>query len=424
MAYSSYEAAKKAADKVGGQASWSSAGGWDVVGGNADPYGTAGGTANPFAGATGGAGSSGAINPFAGAGAFGSAGGDASYWNSTPLSNPSQFGGVGIGMGAGVGGLGGIQLPGGSGGGSAGGGSNDGRVGTYPNLQPWQRGGIDAISGQTMGQLQDIAASQIDPSQRTVNPFNAALSAEEQAELEDLMNGGGGTGDDRFTPPDLTGTVQDAPGLYRKPDGTYVDEMGNAISATMAEYIKQQYYAGGATEDQGMSEWETAQMNQWTQQNAWEQQQSQMNQEWQQQQMQWQQEQARMQQQIQERQLSMQEQQIAAQLAASPSSWLEYASYMGESPTVQDWMMPLMPQEYAGLQAGDEIPNWTEGDMSDMPELVTPSQQYLARMGPQALEQYYAYLKALLGITGDQTGFKLESMAPPGGQNTGLYQNR
>lgn len=59
----------------------------------------------------------------------------------------------------------------------------------------------------------------------------------------------------------------------------------------------------------------------------------------------------------------LEQQQYAAQLATQPKSWLEYAAYTGQPPVVQPWMMPLMPQEYEGLEglrAGQPVPGWPE----------------------------------------------------------------
>jgi len=99
---------------------------------------------------------------------------------------------------------------------------------------------------------------------------------------------------------------------------------------------RQQSEATGAPGD--MSEWQRAQMELAQQQLAAEQ-------GWKQQ------------------EYGLEQQQYASQLAAQPKSWLEYAAYTGQPPVVQPWMLPLMPQEYAGLEglrAGQPVPGWPE----------------------------------------------------------------
>jgi len=64
-----------------------------------------------------------------------------------------------------------------------------------------------------------------------------------------------------------------------------------------------------------------------------------------------------------QQQLAQEQQNYLAQMATQPKSWLEYAAASGTPPVVQPWMLPLMPQEYAGLEglrAGQPIPGWPE----------------------------------------------------------------
>jgi len=90
----------------------------------------------------------------------------------------------------------------------------------------------------------------------------------------------------------------------------------------------------------------------------------------------------------------LEQQQYASQLAAQPKSWLEYAAYTGQPPVVQPFMLPLMPQEYAGLEglrAGQPIPGWPEqftgsnapyqpyGGQGTQPS--TPTDQYAGTTG-------------------------------------------
>ena len=160
------------------------------------------------------------------------------------------------------------------------------------------------------------------------------------------------------------------------------------------------------------------QQQQATQQQGWQQQQLEQERQQQQQQMGWYREQAQMQQQEQERQ-------YRSQLVANPMSWLQYASYTGEQPVIQPWMLPLMPQQYAGTTAGEKIPGWQAGgSMTALPGMTTPSTQYWGRMGPTAQQQYMGYQQGQGGINPMETQFRLQSQAPPGGRNYGLTWGR
>jgi len=88
-------------------------------------------------------------------------------------------------------------------------------------------------------------------------------------------------------------------------------------------------------------------------------------------------------------------------------------------------MLPLMQGQYSQLQAGGAIPGYegTEG-MTDMPELLRPSAQLSARMGPSAMQQYYGYRQAQEGIPPEEAMWRTMSMAPPGGGYSGLSRRR
>jgi len=151
-------------------------------------------------------------------------------------------------------------------------------------------------------------------------------------------------------------------------------------------------------------------------------------------------EQAQAQYQLEQQQFAWQQQQASAQaaqeqknymanLAANPSTWLEYAGASGATPMVQPWQVPLMPQQYAGTVAGAALPGWESVQtsigqgiptMANLPAMTTPSTQYQARMGPTAYQQYAGYEKARTGISPSETQFRLWSQAPPGGQNQKL----
>ncbi len=128
----------------------------------------------------------------------------------------------------------------------------------------------------------------------------------------------------------------------------------------------------------------------------------------------------------QQQQLEAEKQARLANLRANPASWLEYASMANQQPAIQPWMLPLMPQEYAGTVAGAPIPGWQAGapTMAELPQLTNPGIQYQARMGPTALQQYYGYQQARTGATPTESQWRLWSQAPPSGSSKGLVWQR
>ena len=148
--------------------------------------------------------------------------------------------------------------------------------------------------------------------------------------------------------------------------------------------------------------------------------------------------------------LDSQRQERLATLRANPASWLEYASLAGETPAVQPWMQPLAPENYntlkgAGIinasqlgnvspeqmgrnafETGKELPGWNpEGEsLGGLPQLKTPSAQYMARMTPSAQEQFYGYEKARTGARPEDTKWRMWNSAPPSGVNASLRRMR
>lgn len=135
--------------------------------------------------------------------------------------------------------------------------------------------------------------------------------------------------------------------------------------------------------------------------------------------------------------LERQQANYMADLRANPASWLEYAYAQGETPTIQPWMWGLMPEEMRqGAAIGQPIPGATAPPqtsgfpsslpLSDtgLPQLTTPSPQYLARTGPTGQAQYLGYEQARTGSPLDQTQWALWSQAPPGGGSVNLAQRR
>ncbi len=122
-----------------------------------------------------------------------------------------------------------------------------------------------------------------------------------------------------------------------------------------------------------------------------------------------------------------------AGLRANPASWLEYASLAGETPAIQPWMLPLMPQQYQELQAGAAIPGWPgtqtgsqEGatPLGGLPQLTTPSSQLLSRMSPASRQQFSGYRQARTGAPAEDINWRMWSQAPPGGRWPGLSYAR
>ena len=69
------------------------------------------------------------------------------------------------------------------------------------------------------------------------------------------------------------------------------------------------------------------------------------------------------------------------------------------------------------LQAGQPIPGFA-GDQpgfGDLPELVRPSQQLLAQLGPSARRGLFEFEQARTGATPEEQAFRLGSVSAPGG---------
>ena len=79
------------------------------------------------------------------------------------------------------------------------------------------------------------------------------------------------------------------------------------------------------------------------------------------------------QQQMQMQQAEAQRQYEAELIAQGPSAWLKQAAYAGETPQTQPWMLPLMPEQYAGMQAGQPMPGWPGAQLSGGPAGTTYS---------------------------------------------------
>ena len=143
-----------------------------------------------------------------------------------------------------------------------------------------------------------------------------------------------------------------------------------------------------------MKEQSGAEQKRWESQRAWEEQREQMR-------------------------LTAERETRLAQLRANPASWLEYASFAGQTPTIQPWMVPL-GQEY-NMQAGQPIQGYQAGgEKMNLPELTTPSAQYMSRMSPSMRQQYGGYEQARTGQTPQDVEWRLWSQAAPSGRFGGL----
>ena len=87
-------------------------------------------------------------------------------------------------------------------------------------------------------------------------------------------------------------------------------------------------------------------------------------------------------------------------------------NFGGSQPTTQSYQQPANYN-----QSGGTGPYGSGGsyDYSQLPQLLNPSAQLQARMGPTAAQQYSGYLQAQTGQSPQETDFRLWSQAPPGG---------
>jgi len=99
------------------------------------------------------------------------------------------------------------------------------------------------------------------------------------------------------------------------------------------------------------------------------------------------------------------------------SNWLGRMRQRGTETQQATPSQGYNPAQYAAGSWAGFNPNLPLGQM---PALTRPSRQYQARMGPTALDQYYAYVQGRTGITPQEMQFRLGSMAPPGGGYSGL----
>jgi hypothetical protein len=98
-----------------------------------------------------------------------------------------------------------------------------------------------------------------------------------------------------------------------------------------------------------------------------------------------------------------------AGLAAKPVSWLEYAMASKTIPKVQPWMLPLAPQDYQ-MGEGGGLPGWnTQGAIQPLTELTRPSGNYMNRLSPSAVQQYYGYEQMRTGATPEDTEYRIRS---------------
>ena len=148
---------------------------------------------------------------------------------------------------------------------------------------------------------------------------------------------------------------------------------------------------------------------------------------------------------FQQQQLTGQREERLAQLATQPISWLQHAALSGQTPVVQQWMIPLM-RPGQNLQVGQPLPGFQPGapggaqqggfipgtatpsplgtQFANLPELRRPSAQLFARMGPTAQQQFLGFRQARTGIPPQETLFRQRQSGPPGAGRGGFQQQR
>lgn len=110
---------------------------------------------------------------------------------------------------------------------------------------------------------------------------------------------------------------------------------------------------------------------------------------------------------------------MRTQLYGSPAGGGQVAPPSPTAPQRGSYVPPRMPrpdQLYGGTSPTPEpyLP------LGGLPQLTRPSQQYMARMGPTAMQQYYGYEQARTGASPQEQMWRLQQMAPPGGRYSGL----
>ena len=322
-------------------------------------------------------------------------------------------------------------------------------------------GGGDASywTGLTPGQYGTSGGSSspyASPPPMVQNPFAGAtarggvgpIAGDENAiqEILDLM--GGTNVNQGAMAPDVGGGFPDPykgsqviPGLFLMPDGSYIDVDGFAVSPDLAKRLIDDFMgpgaggggAGGAfpTEPPPMGyQWVwDASSSQYVLEpgggvDPFAQQGLDLQREQLEAQMAYWQQQSTLDRDRMAQEAALYKAQETARLAAQPISWLQYAQYTGETPAVQPWMLPLSSGDYPQLQAGQAIPGYQQGNMTGMPDLLRPSAQYYSRMGPTNQQQYLGYQQADQGAMPQETMWRQEQYAPPGGRFAGLSRRR
>ncbi len=147
--------------------------------------------------------------------------------------------------------------------------------------------------------------------------------------------------------------------------------------------------------------------------------------------------------------LDFQKEESLARLAAQPISWLQYSALSGQPPVVQPWMevlqrpgqnlvagqpipgiqnrgpvpLPLGMTQVGGGQIGGRL-QFEEGlSFENLPNLMRPSAQGFAGMGPIAQQQFLGFQQARTGIPPEEALFRQRQGGPPGG-GAGFQQQR
>ena len=115
-----------------------------------------------------------------------------------------------------------------------------------------------------------------------------------------------------------------------------------------------------------------------------------------------------------------------------PIGWFANGGiYWGDRPAVVGEQGPelMTPTSYGGTQITPLNSNMGGGTDTPVPKnnllpSLTPSRQYQARMSPDELAQYYAYIQMQTGRTPQAEAWRLDQWAPGGGVNRGLSYAR
>ena len=130
-------------------------------------------------------------------------------------------------------------------------------------------------------------------------------------------------------------------------------------------------------------------------------------------------------QQIMRQQQQPTQQQLWQQPTAQQQAYQQQMTAYGQQQQAYPAQQQAYEQEMAAYaqQQRDYEQQMGKG-LTGMPELLRPSRQYQARMGPTAEQMYYGYEQARTRARPEEQSWRLWSSAPPSGQHPGLTYRR